>query len=859
MFRQTKTPGPTLYNIPLVAFGDVYTTQPSKPGCSPPSTPNIFRPPCLAGRIVRVIIYMGGWNVGDGRFLVVFREETWKEIHYLPNMTPSYINSQPLTGRPANSRLAKSMPFAGPCYCGQGGMNVVTDPCVRVVASTNCTFGNTYTTILPTVNIVTAVVAEGGQRGQLFCSIARYLLGIVHKTVIGVSGNIPRIGILALRKTKTTRDESQNKHPDAIRNRFIAAEVIRVDRNNNKVNTGPADHRTEAVGPTKLPKPLDVQVPNRVEQAGAFPWPERFFNRRKLPREWENTPWLYATLRDMEQDLKWPEEEDILRSLRTEENWAPDQFRLDIFLDILRGRTLQQLEEGAYGVPETKVALLIDSNTLGSEPVLRPFLGGLSARQLLKEAAKARYELDDESSTVSASTVSCGFIEAERRLIYVVDLDSWSILSLLGSSPESLYREVTEYILNHLSAKSEIGVSFAKRSSEEPLRSSSDITFMRRFTEMSTDATSFDVIYSSHTSTIVTGYDQHRWTGVAFLESWYEDVLDDEPHPDMEPRSYFIRILQIRLNQINGEWESLYSHLNKAITAALRQHKELLDGVLRVSRSFRAQQEAENKLDEFEMILKEAADVLRDLKKKLGETLSSAAVFTETDVNYFLHQDGRVGDAIDCMMPLSQIRKTLNKMGRTHRDIGELQGTCESMLESGISGRNKSMLKKNMNAMNSMEIRMLSWTTMMSQPLLNVAAIFSCDGIITFPRTWYNFLYALFIMVAAMGFVVVFLLQLVESGVSLFERKAGGETSTKESSQRRGVTGPVNTNSRLPPRRSTWCTSGMGHFQRRHADIGLLDLSGRSVLGQPAIIEPSLPKPPIAILASHKGYTEPLA
>ncbi|KAK1484048.1 hypothetical protein CTAM01_13154 [Colletotrichum tamarilloi] len=673
----------------------------------------------------------------------------------------------------------------------------------------------------------------------------------------------------------------------------------------------PADPKTEPVGPTKLPKPLDVQVPNRVEQAGPFPWPERFFNRRKLPREWENTPWLYATLRDMEQDLKCPEEEDILRSLRTEENWAPDQFRLDIFLDILRGRTLQQLEEGAYDVPGTKVALLIDSNNLGREPVFRPFLGGLSARQFLREATKDRYELDDVQSSVSS-----GFVEAERRLIYVVDLDSWSILALLGSSSESLYREVTECILNHLSAKSEIGVSFTtegpetfllqlsfpvralrttaeprtddrkKRSNGEPLRSSMDITFMRRFTEMPIDATSFDVIYSSHTSAIVTGFDQHRWTGVALLESWYEDALDDEPHPDMvarydndkddglisdplgrgndvmrsswEPRSYFIRILQIRLNQINGEWESLSFHFHIAIAAALRQHKQLLDDLLLVSRSFNAQQEAERKLDEWEMMVKQAGDILRGLKKVLGETLSGAAVFTETDVNYFLHQDGRAGDAIDCMMPLSQIRKTLNKMGRTHRDIVELQETCESMLESGITGRKKFILKKKMNATNPLEIRMLSWTTMMSQPLLNVAAIFSCDGIITFPRTWYNFLYALFIMVAAMGFVVVFLLQLVESGVSLFERKAGGETSIEESSRKRGVTGPVNTNSRLPPRRSTWCTSGMGHFQRR-ADIGLLDLSGRSVLGQPAIIEPSLPKPPIAILASHKGYTEPLA
>ncbi|KAL0766965.1 hypothetical protein CaCOL14_010536 [Colletotrichum acutatum] len=615
----------------------------------------------------------------------------------------------------------------------------------------------------------------------------------------------------------------------------------------------------------------------------------------------------------MEQDLKCPEEEDILRSLRTEENWAPDQFRLDVFLDIIQGRTLQQLEEDGDGVPETKVALLIDSNNVGSKPEFRPLLGGLSARQLLREATKERYELDYEQSTVSS-----GFVEAERRLIYVVDLDSWSILALLGSSPESLYREVTECILNHLSAKSEIGVSFAtegpetfllqlslpfralrttaeprtddrrKKSNEEPLRSSMDITFMRRFTKIPIEATSFDVIYSSHTSAIVTGSDQHRWTGVAFLESWYEDALDDEPHPDMvarygndkedgldsdplwrgksdvmrsswEPRSYFIRILQIRLNQINGEWESLYFHVHKAIAAAVRLFPGFLDFRMSFQTdranvpNYRAQQEAERKLNECEMMVKEAGDVLRDLKRTLGETLSSAAVFTETDVNYFLHQDGRVGDAIDCMMPLSQIRKTLNKMGRTHRDIGELQGTCESMLESGIRGRKKSMLTPNMNATNTLEKRMLLWITMMSQPLLNVAAIFSCDGIITFPRTWYNFLYALFFMVAAMGSIVVLLLKLLESGVSLFESRAGGQSSAEETSdcsRERGGTGPVDASNRLPPRRSTWCTSGMGHIQRRHAgDIGLLDLPGRSVLGQPATIGPSLNKPPTAVLA----------
>ncbi|KAK1546377.1 hypothetical protein CPAR01_00344 [Colletotrichum paranaense] len=681
----------------------------------------------------------------------------------------------------------------------------------------------------------------------------------------------------------------------------------------------PATARMKSAQATKLPKPMDVRVPNKADQAGAYAWPERFFVRRILPRDWENAPWLKARVEDVAQSLEDPEEEDLVHSLRTEENWFPDKFRVDSLTDILRGATLRQLEKGDDGVPETKVALLIDSNNIDSDPVFRPFLGSLSAREFLREAIKPRYADDDPSADGN------DFIEAERRLIYMVDLDAWAILALLGSSPESLYRQVTEFIHNYLFARCNIGVSFATQgpdtfllhlslpvrafrttiepkiddrknaSNEEPLRSSTDITFLRRLSDARFDALPTDVIYSSHMSAMVTGYDQHRWTGLALLESWFEDLLDD-PSPDMmaryendlqdglvsdplcrgrndatrsewEPRHYFICVLEVRLNHVYGEWNSTYVHLERIIKAAPKKHEELLrrlKELLSVSYSSTARREAQREADDFETNVSKADAFLRDLAQVLEETLSSASIFMKTDVNYFLHRDGGVGDVWDCLLPLSQIRRTLNNLSLIHQRLGDLQRICKSMIEDGIAERKKFVLQLKMNGITQpVELRVLSWTTIMSQPLLNIAAVFSCDGIITFPRTWYYFLCGFFLMVAAMGSIVVSLLKLIDSGASLFQGQTRDKSPTERSgdgSPERQVATPVDISNPLPPRRSTFCTSGMGHFQkRRGGDIGLLDLPGRSMLGQPAAMAPGLSKPPAAILATRHSCPEPLA
>ncbi|KAK1952032.1 hypothetical protein LY78DRAFT_687073 [Colletotrichum sublineola] len=143
-------------------------------------------------------------------------------------------------------------------------------------------------------------------------------------------------------------------------------------------------------------------------------------------------------------------ENDISIFLRTEENWAPDQYRIDCVLDVTREATIKKLLDRDASAQKEKIALLIDGNTSGPEPHLRGFLGGLSAQDLYDELSKKRYREDDDP----------GIVDADRRLIYVANLDACGIMALVGTSSESLFRVLGDFILNYICANPSIGVYF---------------------------------------------------------------------------------------------------------------------------------------------------------------------------------------------------------------------------------------------------------------------------------------------------------------------------------------------------------------------------------------------------------------
>lgn len=122
---------------------------------------------------------------------------------------------------------------------------------------------------------------------------------------------------------------------------------------------------------------------------GAFSWPWRFFERQMISESWENSPWITSIFNslDVEHELRDPDHENMIFFFKTEENWAPDRYRVQSLMDLFQGETLHRLRTRDR-VPEDGVALLLDGNNTGDRPQFRSFKVGLSSSALLEQLLK---------------------------------------------------------------------------------------------------------------------------------------------------------------------------------------------------------------------------------------------------------------------------------------------------------------------------------------------------------------------------------------------------------------------------------------------------------------------------------------
>ncbi|KAK1724437.1 uncharacterized protein BDZ83DRAFT_731188 [Colletotrichum acutatum] len=156
--------------------------------------------------------------------------------------------------------------------------------------------------------------------------------------------------------------------------------------------------------PAGLPKPKDVQISQVNKRSGAFSWPSRFFLRENISVSWENSPFIAEDLKSTTAEL---EGDDVGFMLSTEENWAPDRYRIDCILDIVREANLKKLREGDEGAQRDKIALLIDGNNSGARPSFRKFLGGLNAQELYEELRKQCQGPLIHTDGIYATTMRC--------------------------------------------------------------------------------------------------------------------------------------------------------------------------------------------------------------------------------------------------------------------------------------------------------------------------------------------------------------------------------------------------------------------------------------------------------------------
>jgi hypothetical protein len=114
----------------------------------------------------------------------------------------------------------------------------------------------------------------------------------------------------------------------------------------------------------------------------------------------------------------------------------------------------------------------------------------------------------------------------------------------------------------------------------EPLRQSRELPFLSRPTNASETTGDHHYLYEAQTSVIVTGIDDQVWTAYGFVDTYFAsgetadnyDTLEgrlsgcpdplaagqlNADQPIWTPREYFLKVFEIRSNQVLKEWDNI--------------------------------------------------------------------------------------------------------------------------------------------------------------------------------------------------------------------------------------------------------------------------------------------------------------
>ncbi|KAK1515866.1 uncharacterized protein CCOS01_13064 [Colletotrichum costaricense] len=280
----------------------------------------------------------------------------------------------------------------------------------------------------------------------------------------------------------------------------------------------------------------------------------------------------------------------------------------------------------------------------------------------------------------------------------------------------------------------------------------------------------------------VTRYENDREDGVEWDPC--SGGQDDARKPFWFPRIWFLRIFGIRLDQIKDEWESICLHLGQNLDRQDRKYKVLLLEA-QLSPELAAAEDHRFRVNALEKSVLESRDVLQDLISVIQETLKAGASFLSTEVNFFLNFDGQPGDGSECYPYLSEIRRMFNVLNQLGYRLESYQARCSFLIQyCEVSRKNNPQVSLSAsderfaassrgllqvqvdieNLRNELiqvklkndqllaigpgdveEVRVLAFSTLLTQAFSQTTALFSADGVIAFTRSWQTFLISLLV------------------------------------------------------------------------------------------------------------------
>ncbi|KAI1335662.1 hypothetical protein F5Y15DRAFT_243280 [Xylariaceae sp. FL0016] len=370
--------------------------------------------------------------------------------------------------------------------------------------------------------------------------------------------------------------------------------------------------------------------------------------------------------------------------------------------------------------------------------IARTSKGPLSSQQLHEHLSRPRYI---DSSAASSSDGRSGSgpespdADAERRLIYITDMNRFTVLALLDTASYSQANFLRDFIYNHLTFSPLFSLAlpmtykifalefhlpfFAWRkgpkciederrmSDGRPLRRSQNLSFLDATPSENHPMRSNDFIYEAQVSCLVSGLDDYSWIAYSFVDTFHnkcqsgETGNEDEDsvlyhheretthglvpldplsggslradRPEWNPRMYFLRVLESRIEQVKHEWINIVSQIQKKTCKYTQDYQ--------VSTNLYHSSDPDNRGERMKRFHDWTVSTLRllgEVTHVLSRTIQAWSRFRDREAQYFLGEQGST-DALLPSLCLLAIDKHMDEMRDQLQSLRHQEKVCNNI------------------------------------------------------------------------------------------------------------------------------------------------------------------------------------
>jgi hypothetical protein len=326
----------------------------------------------------------------------------------------------------------------------------------------------------------------------------------------------------------------------------------------------------------------------------------------------ENSWYLdFSLLRNLHDDetsvevKKKVDDDDDLGIFFMDPGDAAPRCEVEVLEDFCRGTSLEDVTLGNGVAGQRRTVWLDDrANSPDLQSGDRPYKNPLTATELKRALEVPRFNHEHVP-------------DAARRLIYITDLDPTCIRALAVTASCHQTTVLRNAIYKHLAFQTSIAVKIpsagfltfqldlhlpffllkkstppeesVRKVNEKPRRRWTDMSFLKIDTSESQDRKSKEVwgIHEVQTTCVVAGSDDWRWVGYGFVDAEIDGSLTDLSEDDLSfdriaageleanipiwrPRDYWLKLFEIRVEQVRKEWEYLIHKLELSVNQYVR-------------------------------------------------------------------------------------------------------------------------------------------------------------------------------------------------------------------------------------------------------------------------------------------------